>query len=78
MCERMRYAFFWKARGSQRFRLEEFEAKGFSEAVKVARALLEAGGGELGYLVAGVLAAEIKRGQKLVSFLDGEHDSGGN
>ena len=37
----MRYAFFWRPRGSREYRLEEFEARGFSEAVKVAKTLLE-------------------------------------
>ncbi len=76
MGEAMRYAFFWRPRGSREYRLEEFEARGFSEAVKVAKTLLEVGGGEVGYLVAGILAAEIRRGQKFVSFLHGDHGPG--
>ena len=74
MNENMRYAFFWRRRGAKAYTLEEFEANGFNEALRVARAMLEAGGGEVGYLVAGVLAAEVRKGQKFAPFLHKEHD----
>jgi len=66
----VRYALFWRGRGSLRYNLTEFEAGSFGEAVSMARLHLSKTGGLVGYLVAEILAAEVRPDQKFVSLMD--------
>lgn len=66
----MRYALFWRPRRGKSYRLKEFEARGFDEAVRFAENYLEKMRGEVGYLVTEILAAVVRPGQKFVALMD--------